>query len=156
MMGKREDQNGYSEEDINKKKKGVVMVGGSSCGGAGKKGSGSSSSNIMRSCQAEKCNANLNDAKQYHRRHRVCEYHAKAQIVLVAGTPQRFCQQCSRFGEVRLFLILLLLFSNLVCPDFVFYFSSSSDSLGSFLGFLGLAKFWSFFVIKGTILKLGE
>jgi len=60
----------------------------------------------MLCCQAEKCNADLHEAKQYHRRHKVCECHAKAQVVLVHGTKQRFCQQCSRFGEVRLFVFL--------------------------------------------------
>ncbi|KAJ1376991.1 SBP domain [Sesbania bispinosa] len=85
------NQNGHSEED--KKKKGVVVA------FAGKKGS----SGGMRCCQAEKCNADLHDAKQYHRRHKVCEYHAKAQVVLVAGTRQRFCQQCSRFHELAEF-----------------------------------------------------
>ncbi|XP_057455526.1 squamosa promoter-binding-like protein 3 isoform X2 [Lotus japonicus] len=80
------DQNGYQEVD--KKKKGK---------GSGSSGGGGS---ITRCCQAEKCNADLHDAKQYHRRHKVCEYHAKAQVVLVGGTRQRFCQQCSRFHEL--------------------------------------------------------
>ncbi|XLU68053.1 hypothetical protein S245_027106 [Arachis hypogaea] len=63
---------------------------------SGKKGSGGG----MRCCQAEKCKADLEEARQYHRRHRVCEYHAKAQVVLVSGIRQRFCQQCSRFHEI--------------------------------------------------------
>ena len=104
---KREDcgeQNGYLEED--KKRKGVGCDGG----GSGKKGSGVGGS--LRCCQAEKCTADLSDAKQYHRRHKVCEYHAKAQVVLVGGIRQRFCQQCSRFGEVRL---LGFIFSSHLC-----------------------------------------
>ncbi|PKA58112.1 Squamosa promoter-binding-like protein 8 [Apostasia shenzhenica] len=48
-------------------------------------------------CQAEKCAADLTEAKRYHRRHKVCEAHAKAVAVIVAGIRQRFCQQCSRF-----------------------------------------------------------
>ncbi|XP_073002205.1 uncharacterized protein [Typha latifolia] len=48
-------------------------------------------------CQAEGCGAELTHAKNYHRRHKVCEFHSKASIVLVAGLSQRFCQQCSRF-----------------------------------------------------------
>lgn len=63
-----------------------------------------------RCCQAEKCAADLSDAKQYHRRHKVCEHHAKAQVVLVAGVRQRFCQQCSRFGlksQICLFCFLV-------------------------------------------------
>nr|AUW52971.1 squamosa promoter binding-like protein 4b [Petunia x hybrida] len=71
-----------------------------------KKGSsniGGSSSSSLKCCQAEKCSADLSDAKQYHRRHKVCEYHAKAQAVVVAGLRQRFCQQCSRFHELTEF-----------------------------------------------------
>ncbi|KAF7822966.1 squamosa promoter-binding-like protein 4 [Senna tora] len=63
----------------------------------GKKGSGGGG---VRCCQAEKCTAELSDAKPYHRRHKVCEYHAKAQVVMVCGIRQRFCQQCSRFHEL--------------------------------------------------------
>ncbi|XP_006595445.1 squamosa promoter-binding-like protein 3 [Glycine max] len=48
-------------------------------------------------------NADLHEAKQYHRRHRVCEYHVKAQVVLVDEVRQRFCQQCSRFHELAEF-----------------------------------------------------
>ncbi|CAM0946522.1 unnamed protein product [Alopecurus aequalis] len=48
-------------------------------------------------CQAEGCKADLSAAKHYHRRHKVCEYHAKAATVAASGKQQRFCQQCSRF-----------------------------------------------------------
>ncbi|KAK9049458.1 hypothetical protein SSX86_031573 [Deinandra increscens subsp. villosa] len=48
-------------------------------------------------CQAEGCNADLTNAKHYHRRHKVCEFHSKASTVITAGLTQRFCQQCSRF-----------------------------------------------------------
>ncbi|XP_010272389.1 PREDICTED: squamosa promoter-binding protein 1-like [Nelumbo nucifera] len=54
-------------------------------------------------CQAEKCTADLSEAKRYHRRHKVCEQHSKAPVVLVAGLKQRFCQQCSRFHELSEF-----------------------------------------------------
>ncbi|KAG0470849.1 hypothetical protein HPP92_016969 [Vanilla planifolia] len=54
-------------------------------------------------CQAEKCLADLTEAKRYHRRHKVCEAHAKASVVIVAGLRQRFCQQCSRFHELSEF-----------------------------------------------------
>ncbi|XP_027336126.1 squamosa promoter-binding-like protein 8 isoform X2 [Abrus precatorius] len=53
-------------------------------------------SNLPR-CQAQGCNADLSDAKHYHRRHKVCEFHSKAATVVAAGLTQRFCQQCSRF-----------------------------------------------------------
>jgi hypothetical protein len=62
----------------------------------GKRGTGSGGASPP-SCQVEKCGANLTDAKRYHRRHKVCEVHAKSPAVVVAGLRQRFCQQCSRY-----------------------------------------------------------
>lgn len=47
-------------------------------------------------CQVEGCGADLTAAKDYHRRHKVCEMHAKASTAVVGNTVQRFCQQCSR------------------------------------------------------------
>lgn len=52
-------------------------------------------------CQAENCSADMADAKRYHRRHKVCEFHAKAPVVVVAGLRQRFCQQCSRLETLK-------------------------------------------------------
>ncbi|CAK9198895.1 unnamed protein product [Sphagnum troendelagicum] len=48
-------------------------------------------------CQVEGCTADLSSAKDYHRRHKVCEMHSKASKAIAAGREQRFCQQCSRF-----------------------------------------------------------
>ncbi|WOL03234.1 squamosa promoter-binding-like protein 6 [Canna indica] len=48
-------------------------------------------------CQVEGCEADLSDSKDYHRRHKVCEMHAKASSAIVRNAIQRFCQQCSRF-----------------------------------------------------------
>ncbi|VAI56333.1 unnamed protein product [Triticum turgidum subsp. durum] len=48
-------------------------------------------------CQVEGCGVELRDAKEYHRKHRVCEAHTKSPRVVVAGQERRFCQQCSRF-----------------------------------------------------------
>lgn len=71
------------------------------------KAAASSSSSSPRAqppaCQVEKCAADLADAKEYYRRHRVCEQHSKARIVLVLGLQQRFCQQCSRFHVLEEF-----------------------------------------------------
>ncbi|XP_038888920.1 squamosa promoter-binding protein 1-like [Benincasa hispida] len=92
---KKEDEDGEYDDD--KKRKGIVIGGG----GSGKKAAGGSGG--MRCCQAEKCVADLNEAKPYHRRHKVCEVHAKSQVVLVGGFKQRFCQQCSRFHELSEF-----------------------------------------------------
>ncbi|KAK4406884.1 Squamosa promoter-binding-like protein 1 [Sesamum angolense] len=47
-------------------------------------------------CQVDDCGADLSKAKDYHRRHKVCEMHSKASKALVANQMQRFCQQCSR------------------------------------------------------------
>ncbi|KAJ1702280.1 hypothetical protein LUZ63_002059 [Rhynchospora breviuscula] len=54
-------------------------------------------------CQVEGCNRTLSDAKEYHRRHKVCELHSKAPRVIVQGVEQRFCQQCSRFHVISEF-----------------------------------------------------
>lgn len=47
-------------------------------------------------CQVEDCNIDLSSAKNYHRKHRVCESHSKSPKVVVNGVDRRFCQQCSR------------------------------------------------------------
>ncbi|KAA3456935.1 squamosa promoter-binding-like protein 6 [Gossypium australe] len=47
-------------------------------------------------CQVYGCNKDLTSSKDYHKRHRVCEAHSKAEKVIVNGIEQRFCQQCSR------------------------------------------------------------
>ncbi|CAA7408208.1 unnamed protein product [Spirodela intermedia] len=47
-------------------------------------------------CQVEGCKADLTRAKNYHRRHKVCEFHSKSAVVIIGGMHQRFCQQCSR------------------------------------------------------------
>ncbi|GAB2284482.1 Squamosa promoter-binding-like protein [Dionaea muscipula] len=73
-------------------------------GGGGRRGaSGGGGGLSAPSCQAEKCTVDLTEAKRYHRRHKVCEFHSKAAAVVVAGLRQRFCQQCSRFHELQEF-----------------------------------------------------
>ncbi|XP_057768114.1 squamosa promoter-binding-like protein 3 [Salvia miltiorrhiza] len=54
-------------------------------------------------CQVEGCNLDLKLAKDYHRRHRICETHSKSPKVIVAGMERRFCQQCSRFHDLSEF-----------------------------------------------------
>ncbi|KAE8697219.1 Squamosa promoter-binding-like protein 12 [Hibiscus syriacus] len=54
-------------------------------------------------CQVEDCGADLTNAKDYHRRHKVCEMHSKATKALVGNVMQRFCQQCSRFHVLQEF-----------------------------------------------------
>lgn len=50
-------------------------------------------------CQVEGCNLDLTGSKAYYCRHKVCGTHSKAPRVVVAGIEQRFCQQCSRYGD---------------------------------------------------------
>ncbi|CAN6872820.1 unnamed protein product [Brassica oleracea] len=54
-------------------------------------------------CQIDGCELDLSSAKDYHRKHRVCENHSKCPKVSVSGIERRFCQQCSRFHAVSEF-----------------------------------------------------
>ncbi|KAM1019040.1 hypothetical protein PS2_040192 [Malus domestica] len=58
---------------------------------------------VVPRCQVEGCHVALLNAKEYHRRHKVCAMHSKASRVTVLGQDQRFCQQCSRFHVVSEF-----------------------------------------------------
>ncbi|OVA01362.1 Transcription factor [Macleaya cordata] len=62
-----------------------------------------SSTVVVPRCQVEGCHVALVHAKDYHRRHKVCEMHSKAPKVTVLGIEQRFCQQCSRFHVISEF-----------------------------------------------------
>ncbi|XP_034698233.1 squamosa promoter-binding protein 1 isoform X2 [Vitis riparia] len=79
---------GFGEDE--KKKKAVTLTNKKGSGGAG---------STPPCCQVDNCTADMSDAKRYHKRHRVCEHHAKAPVILIAGIQQRFCQQCSRLGN---------------------------------------------------------
>eukprot|EP00252_Welwitschia_mirabilis_P025437 TRINITY_DN7929_c0_g1_i2.p1 TRINITY_DN7929_c0_g1~~TRINITY_DN7929_c0_g1_i2.p1 ORF type:complete len:195 (+),score=23.65 TRINITY_DN7929_c0_g1_i2:82-585(+) len=61
-----------------------------------KKGKGSGFGSRPK-CQVQDCGQDLTGAKDYYKRHRVCEQHSKARSAIVLGVQQRFCQQCSRF-----------------------------------------------------------
>eukprot|EP00897_Mesotaenium_endlicherianum_P007163 jgi/Mesen1/6475/ME000330S05498 len=54
-------------------------------------------------CQVEGCGVDLRGEKEYHQRHKVCPPHSKSSVVRVKGVIQRFCQQCSRFHQLREF-----------------------------------------------------
>ncbi|PIA56969.1 hypothetical protein AQUCO_00700971v1 [Aquilegia coerulea] len=54
-------------------------------------------------CQVDDCKGDLTNAKDYHRRHKVCELHSKTTKALVGKQMQRFCQQCSRFHPLSEF-----------------------------------------------------
>jgi hypothetical protein len=60
--------------------------------------SGSPANGSYPMCQVDNCKENLTTAKDYHRRHKVCEVHSKATKALVGKQMQRFCQQCSRLS----------------------------------------------------------
>ncbi|MBA0645193.1 hypothetical protein Goklo_013320 [Gossypium klotzschianum] len=72
-------------------------------GTSGKKTKLSGGSGNRAVCQVDDCSADLSDAKDYHRRHKVCEMHSKASKTLVGNVMQRFCQQCSRFHVLQEF-----------------------------------------------------
>ncbi|XP_057975614.1 squamosa promoter-binding-like protein 14 [Malania oleifera] len=59
--------------------------------------SGSPGTGSYPMCQVDNCKEDLSNAKDYHRRHKVCEVHSKSTKALVCNQMQRFCQQCSRF-----------------------------------------------------------
>jgi hypothetical protein len=68
----------------------------SSAAAAAAGGGGGNQNPAPPRCQVEGCTADLSSAKDYHRRHKVCEMHSKASKAIAAGREQRFCQQCSR------------------------------------------------------------
>ncbi|XP_023763911.1 squamosa promoter-binding protein 1 [Lactuca sativa] len=68
----------------------------------GKRGSGSGGP-TQPVCHVANCTTDMTRSKAYHRRHKVCEVHAKAPIVVIGVRQQRFCQQCSRFHDLTEF-----------------------------------------------------
>ncbi|KAI5072048.1 hypothetical protein GOP47_0012154, partial [Adiantum capillus-veneris] len=94
--------------DVNIAKPSTIPSNGNTCkgnggnstngsGGIAKKAKASSPTGNVPRCQAEDCKMDLSGAKDYHRRHKVCEWHAKSSKAKVSNMDQRFCQQCSRF-----------------------------------------------------------
>lgn len=47
-------------------------------------------------CQIQGCDANLAFGRPYFKRHSVCQAHFKADSVVIAGKPCRFCGQCAQ------------------------------------------------------------
>ena len=92
-----------------------------------------------RLCQVHRCTANLTEAKQYYRRHKVCEVHAKASAATVSGAKQRFCQQCSRYHSSHQYYFLKFI------KKFVFRFDT-----------LGLGWVWPGFMSYQSLMKLKE
>ncbi|GER44782.1 squamosa promoter-binding-like protein [Striga asiatica] len=54
-------------------------------------------------CQVQGCNTDLSNAKEYHKKHKICDSHSKCPKVIVGGLERRFCQQCSRFHSLSEF-----------------------------------------------------
>ncbi|XP_068651869.1 squamosa promoter-binding-like protein 15 [Aristolochia californica] len=65
--------------------------------------SGSPGGGAFPMCQVDDCKGDLSNAKDYHRRHKVCELHSKTTKAFVGQQMQRFCQQCSRFHPLSEF-----------------------------------------------------
>ncbi|XP_065881441.1 squamosa promoter-binding-like protein 14 [Euphorbia lathyris] len=65
--------------------------------------SGSPGTATYPMCQVDNCKEDLSTAKDYHRRHKVCEVHSKSSKASVGKQMQRFCQQCSRFHPLSEF-----------------------------------------------------
>ncbi|KAL5213309.1 hypothetical protein ABZP36_024156 [Zizania latifolia] len=84
-----------------KEKRAKGEEGGGGGGGGGGQGGGGGGGEVR--CQVEGCGVELGSAKEYHRKHRVCEAHTKCPRVVVAGQERRFCQQCSRFHALSEF-----------------------------------------------------
>ncbi|KAK7281383.1 hypothetical protein RIF29_09334 [Crotalaria pallida] len=70
---------------------------------SGKKAKVTGTTSNRAVCQVDDCRADLSNAKDYHRRHKVCDVHSKASKALVGNIMQRFCQQCSRFHILQEF-----------------------------------------------------
>ncbi|KAG7036617.1 Squamosa promoter-binding-like protein 12, partial [Cucurbita argyrosperma subsp. argyrosperma] len=112
---KRRRDNVMEDENLNDEARSLSLkVGGNGCqivekeagnweGSSGKKTKLTGGNSSRAVCQVEDCGADLSNAKDYHRRHKVCEMHSKASNALVANVMQRFCQQCSRFHVLQEF-----------------------------------------------------
>ena len=120
-------------EDARKKKMIIRVVYGqglrtasSGCSSSSSSSSSSCSASSLFCCQADECGVGLRMAKKYHQRHKVCERHSKAAVVLVCGIRQRFCQQCSKYVSIYfrfcLFYFWVEMFLCKVVANLVFHF----------------------------------
>ena len=66
--------------------------------GAGRRSRAAGGGAGAEACSVDGCRSDLSRCREYHRRHKVCEAHAKTPVVVVGGQEKRFCQQCSRYG----------------------------------------------------------
>lgn len=57
-------------------------------------------------CQVEGCGADLTHLRYFFRKQRICEHHARADVVTdAAGRQLRFCQQCTRLEPLANFTV---------------------------------------------------
>mmetsp|Transcript_47864 Transcript_47864/g.119849 ORF Transcript_47864/g.119849 Transcript_47864/m.119849 type:complete len:352 (+) Transcript_47864:475-1530(+) len=52
-------------------------------------------------CKVQGCNESVANMKTLNLRYRICDFHAKAPVVMQDGEQLRFCQQCSRLHPVE-------------------------------------------------------
>ncbi|KAJ6961840.1 squamosa promoter-binding-like protein 16 [Populus alba x Populus x berolinensis] len=72
----------------------------SSSSGSSKRARTPNNATLVPSCLVDGCTSDLSKCRDYHRRHKVCEFHSKSSQVFIKGQEQRFCQQCSRFHSL--------------------------------------------------------
>jgi hypothetical protein len=81
-------------------KAGAVGGGGSGGGGGGAADGGAGGDDraaaVEMRCQVPGCEADIQELKGYHRRHRVCLRCAHASAVMLDGAQKRYCQQCGK------------------------------------------------------------
>lgn len=135
----------FSDQSPNKWKDSSVPVMGSPSASS-KRARMPSNGSHMASCLVDGCKSDLSNCREYHRRHKVCEVHAKTPTVMVGGQQQRFCQQCSRYelvyfqkvkSSVFPFWICIFLFPPL--SQYYCLFDASRHCFTSFQCFLALS-----------------
>ncbi|OVA19552.1 Transcription factor [Macleaya cordata] len=94
-----DEEEEVEEEEERRRKRVVIRFSGERKGVS----ISSLSSQTRLCCQVDNCDRDLGGARRYHRRHKVCEQHAKAVVVSIGGAAQRYCQQCSRFHDISQF-----------------------------------------------------
>ncbi|CAL0330086.1 unnamed protein product [Lupinus luteus] len=91
------------ESMLYKPKDAASGAGLSKISGSSKRARAFNNGNHTVKCLVDGCKADLNNCRDYHRRHKVCELHSKTPQVTISGQKQRFCQQCSRFHSLEEF-----------------------------------------------------
>ncbi|KAL6011577.1 hypothetical protein ACLOJK_002025 [Asimina triloba] len=93
----------FADRPLEKWKDSMVPSVASPPTGSSKRTRASGNGSNTVTCLVDGCKSDLSNCRDYHKRHKVCEVHAKTPMVLVGGQEQRFCQQCSRLGHGHVF-----------------------------------------------------